>query len=330
MADFPKKSSSAGRRGRCGRCGWCGRCCRCGRSGEQPGGLAAGPAPLRRGQRGRRGRHGRRMRVRSEQPDRRTAEPLGLRPCPPARCRPVSALCLCRPELWAWASWPDPMHLKLVATSRQLSSARCSLSPVQCSDHGAGPWQRPRAPADPAATAAAPGPGRPGRDGCSVPHARVPRMDRGPRRGPRPGCSVPRARVPRWSEARVAGLGQAGPGRAGRAGPGHGPPPSTRGTSAFDRWTLRVARTLSTPSSPSLASPAHTRPHSHEFRQAPGAITAAGGSRRQTHTRQVGTSSALRRGSGKGAERECDISLNRTEKVESNSANRCELIVGDL
>ena len=39
---------------------------------------------------------------------------------------------------------------------------------------------------------------------------------------------------------------------------------------------------------------------------------------------------ALRRGSGKGAERECDISLNRTEKVESNSANRCELIVGDI
>ena len=28
----------------------------------------------------------------------------------------------------------------------------------------------------------------------------------------------------------------------------------------------------STPSSPSLASPAHTRPRSHEFRQAPGAI----------------------------------------------------------
>ena len=27
---------------------------------------------------------------------------------------------------------------------------------------------------------------------------------------------------------------------------------------------------------------------------------------------------------------EDEISLNRTEKVESNSANRCELIVGDL
>jgi hypothetical protein len=60
-------------------------------------------------------------------------------------------------------------------------------------------------------------------------------------------------------------------------------------------------------------------------------VTAAAAlSRRQTHTRQVSASSALRRGSGKGAERECDISLNRTEKVESNSANRCELIVGDL
>ena len=77
---------------------------------------------------------------------------------------------------------------------------------------------------------------------------------------------------------------------------------------------------------------ARNGPTNLEVRAAPGSAAADGSrGRRQTHTRQVGTpSSALRRGSGKGAERECDISLNRTEKVESNSANRCELIVGDL
>ena len=119
-----------------------------------------------------------------------------------------------------------------------------------------------------------------------------------PGRGSGPG---PRPTRPRRQRPRAP---------AGRAGPGHGPPPSTRGTSAFDRWTLRVARTLSTPSSPSLASPAHTRPHSHEFRQAPGAITAAGG-RRQTHwhTRQVGTSSAGRCGEGVERERRGSVIL---------------------
>ena len=35
-----------------------------------------------------------------------------------------------------------------------------------------------------------------------------------------------------FSDGQVVGIG--------RAGPGHAPPPSTRGTSAFDRWTLRA------------------------------------------------------------------------------------------
>ena len=71
-----------------------------------------------------------------------------------------------------------------------------------------------------------------------------------------------------WGTRTGVRCSRAGP---GRAGPGHAPPPSTRGTSAFDRWTLR-ARARAHPRALPSPPPRIPRPRSHEFRQAPGAI----------------------------------------------------------